>query len=39
MRLLADQRSLTARELRKASASAIALLGEWHDAGWLQQRP
>jgi 50S ribosomal protein L16 3-hydroxylase len=39
MHLLADQRSLTARELRKASASAIALLGDWHDAGWLQQRP
>ena len=39
MRLLADQRSLTARELRKASASAIALLGDWHDAGWLQQGP
>jgi len=39
MRLLADRRSLTARELRKASASAIALLGDWHDAGWLQQRP
>ena len=39
MRLLADRRSLMARELRKASASAIALLGDWHDAGWLQQRP
>ncbi len=39
MRLLADRRSLAARELRKASASAIALLGDWHDAGWLQPRP
>ena len=39
MQRLADQRSLSARELRKASVSAIALLGDWHDAGWLQQRP
>ena len=37
MRRLADQRSLSARELRKASSSAMALLGDWHDAGWLRQ--
>ncbi|MGH6640115.1 MAG: JmjC domain-containing protein [Polaromonas sp.] len=39
MRRLADQRSLPARELRKAGVSAIALLGDWHDAGWLRQAP
>ncbi|WP_457278932.1 JmjC domain-containing protein [Polaromonas sp. P5_D5] len=37
MHRLADQRSLAPRELRKAGASAIALLGDWHDAGWLRQ--
>lgn len=37
MRRLADQRSLSGREVRKASSSAIALLGDWHDAGWLRQ--
>ena len=37
MRRLADQRGLSAHELSKASVSAVALLGEWHDAGWLQQ--
>ncbi len=37
MRQLADQRSLSGRELRKAGASAMALLGDWHDAGWLLQ--
>ncbi len=39
MRKLADQRQLVARELRKASASAVALLNDWHDAGWLHQLP
>ena len=39
MRKLADQRVLAAAELRKASASAVALLNDWHDAGWLQQAP
>jgi 50S ribosomal protein L16 3-hydroxylase len=39
MHRLADQRSLSARELRKASVAAIALLGDWHDAGWLRQEP
>jgi len=39
MRRLADGRSLTPHDLRKASASAIALLGDWHDAGWLRLEP
>jgi 50S ribosomal protein L16 3-hydroxylase len=37
MRRLADQRSLAPRELRKAGAAAMTLLGDWHDAGWLRQ--
>ena len=37
MRRLADQRHLAASELRKAGASAVELLGDWHDAGWLRQ--
>ena len=37
MHRLADQRSLSARDLRKASASAFTLLADWHDAGWLEQ--
>jgi 50S ribosomal protein L16 3-hydroxylase len=37
MRRLADQRHLAARELRKAGVTAIELLGDWHEAGWLQQ--
>ena len=37
MRKLADQRQLAAGELRKASVSAMALLNDWHDAGWLRQ--
>ena len=39
MHRLADQRYLTMAELRKAGAAAIALLGDWHEAGWLQQSP
>lgn len=39
MRRLADGRSLGPDDLRKASASAIALLGDWHDAGWLRREP
>ena len=39
MSRLADQRQLTMAELRKAGAAAIALLGDWHEAGWLQQLP
>lgn len=37
MHRLADQRELSATELRKASAAAVSLLGDWHDAGWLRQ--
>lgn len=37
MRRLADSRGLTPHELRKAGASAMALLADWHDAGWLCQ--
>ncbi|MEP6966069.1 MAG: cupin domain-containing protein [Polaromonas sp.] len=37
MRKLADRRRLAAGELRKTSASALALLNDWHDAGWLRQ--
>ncbi len=37
MRILANQRGLSASELRKASAAATALLGDWHEAGWLRQ--
>jgi 50S ribosomal protein L16 3-hydroxylase len=37
MRRLADRRRLAPRELRKAGEAAIALLGDWHDAGWLRQ--
>jgi 50S ribosomal protein L16 3-hydroxylase len=37
MRLLADQRLLSAVELRKASVSAQNLLNDWQDAGWLSR--
>lgn len=37
MRRLADQRTLSAPQLRKASTAAMALLGDWHSAGWLHQ--
>jgi 50S ribosomal protein L16 3-hydroxylase len=36
MRRLADGRGLAPHELRKAGASAMALLADWHDAGWLR---
>ncbi|MDO9403455.1 MAG: cupin domain-containing protein [Polaromonas sp.] len=36
MQRLANQRRLDASELRKASEDALALLEDWHDAGWLQ---
>ncbi|WP_411881222.1 JmjC domain-containing protein [Polaromonas sp. YR568] len=39
MRRLADSRGLAPQELRKAGASAMALLADWHDAGWLRQAP
>ncbi|CAN7198711.1 MULTISPECIES: cupin domain-containing protein [unclassified Variovorax] len=35
MRLLADQRALGPRDLRGASEGALALLGDWCEAGWL----
>ena len=34
MRRLADQRALGARDLARASDDAIALLGDWCEAGW-----
>lgn len=37
MQRLADQRQLGASELRKASKAALALLGDWQEAGWLAQ--
>ncbi len=37
MRRLADQRGLLASELRRASVPALALLADWHEAGWLRQ--
>jgi 50S ribosomal protein L16 3-hydroxylase len=37
MRQLANQRHLSALELRKASVAAIELLADWHRAGWLRQ--
>jgi 50S ribosomal protein L16 3-hydroxylase len=39
MRRLADQRFLAPAELQRASASALALLADWHEAGWLAQAP
>jgi len=39
MHRLADQRCLSAADLRKASASARALLADWFEAGWLSQTP
>ncbi len=39
MRKLADQRQLTATELRRASRAAVGLLEEWADAGWLHALP
>ena len=37
MQRLANQRHLEAADLRKAGKSALALLGDWHEAGWLHQ--
>ena len=37
MHRLADQHHLAPNELRKAGKTAIELLGDWHEAGWLQQ--
>ena len=36
MQGLADRRMLSSRELGKASPAALALLADWHEAGWLQ---
>lgn len=35
MRRLADQRRLAAADLRRAGPSALDLLADWHEAGWL----
>lgn len=35
MRRLADQRRLGPAELRRAGPSALDLLADWHEAGWL----
>lgn len=35
MRKLANQRALSTAEVAKASEGALALLAEWHSAGWL----
>ena len=35
MRLLADQRQLSAQALRKVSQGALALLADWQAAGWI----
>ena len=37
MHRLADQRKLAGHELGKAGASAVELLGDWYESGWLQQ--
>ena len=39
MRKLADQRCLTAHELRRASRAAVGLLEEWAESGWLHILP
>jgi 50S ribosomal protein L16 3-hydroxylase len=36
LRALADHRALSAAQITRASAPLMALLHEWHDAGWLQ---
>ncbi|MDP3137344.1 MAG: hypothetical protein Q8N17_13570, partial [Burkholderiaceae bacterium] len=35
MRALADQRALGAGPMRRLSAAARELVGDWHAAGWL----
>ncbi len=37
MQRLADQRFLTASDLKRASPSVLNLLDDWHGAGWLRQ--
>ena len=38
MRRLADQRELSVKQLFRASPDAVALLGDWHSAGWLHEK-
>lgn len=38
MRTLADQRSLNATQVQRASTDAQALLQDWFEAGWLHRR-
>lgn len=35
MRRLADQRRLSPADMRRSGASALDLLADWHEAGWL----
>lgn len=39
MRALADRRTLSDAQVRRASADALALLQDWFEAGWLHQPP
>ena len=39
MQRLADQRALSANEVRRASADAQTLLSDWFEAGWLHPLP
>lgn len=39
MRRLADQRRLAPADLRRVSPSALDLLADWHEAGWLVHPP
>jgi 50S ribosomal protein L16 3-hydroxylase len=39
MRRLADQRTLSANDVLRASADAQTLLGDWFEAGWLYPLP
>lgn len=39
MHRLADQRRLTPADLRRASASALELLADWHASGWVSHPP
>jgi 50S ribosomal protein L16 3-hydroxylase len=39
MRQLADKRRLTRADLRRASTSALELLADWHESGWLSCSP
>jgi 50S ribosomal protein L16 3-hydroxylase len=39
MRVLADERCLSAVRVQRASAEASALLQDWYEAGWLHRKP